>query len=50
MATRYKDKDSGGVVVSVNGAWVSYLHTVIAYSELVFSVQLAFSIHRCHQS
>jgi hypothetical protein len=32
MAARYKDKE-GGVVVSVNGAWVSYLHTVIAYSE-----------------
>lgn len=32
MASRYKDKESGGVVLSFNGQWVSWSHTVVAYS------------------
>lgn len=31
MGSRYKDKD-GGVVLSFNGTWVSWSHTVVAYS------------------
>lgn len=31
MAPRYKDKD-GGVVLAFNGQWVSWSHTVVAYS------------------
>lgn len=30
MASRYKDKD-GGVVMSFNGTWVSWSHTIVAY-------------------
>lgn len=32
MASKYKDKD-GGVLISFSGVWVSYLHTVVAYSK-----------------
>lgn len=32
MASRYKDKDAG-VLLSFNGAWVSWLHTGAAYGE-----------------
>jgi hypothetical protein len=32
MASKYKDKDAG-VVASFNGSWVSWAHTVAAYSE-----------------
>lgn len=32
MASKYKDKD-GGVLLSFNGAWVSWLHTIVAYSK-----------------
>lgn len=31
MAPKYKDKD-GGVVLAFNGQWVSWSHTVVAYS------------------
>lgn len=31
MASKYKDKD-GGVLLTFNGVWVSWLHTVVAYS------------------
>jgi hypothetical protein len=31
MASRYKDKDAGGVVLSFNGQWVSWAHPVLAY-------------------
>lgn len=29
---KYKDKDSG-VLLTFNGQWVSWLHTIIAYSK-----------------
>lgn len=29
--SQYKDKD-GGVLLSFSGVWISYLHTVAAYS------------------
>lgn len=32
MAPGYKDKDTGGVVMSFSGSWVSWSHTVVAYS------------------
>lgn len=31
MSSRYKDKDSG-VVLTFNGQWVSWSHTIVAYS------------------
>lgn len=31
-ASKYKDKD-GGVLLSFNGVWVSWLHTIVAYSK-----------------
>lgn len=31
-ASRYKDKD-GGVLLSFSGVWVSWLHTIVAYSK-----------------
>lgn len=36
MASRYKDKDVGTVLLSFGGQWVSWAHTTVAYSE--FSV------------
>lgn len=32
MASKYKGKDAG-VVASFNGSWVSWAHTVAAYSR-----------------
>jgi len=34
MASRYKDKDTGSVVFSFNGKWISWAHTTAAYSKL----------------
>jgi hypothetical protein len=34
MASRYKDKDTGTVLLSFGGHWVSWAHTTVAYSEL----------------
>jgi len=34
MASKYKDKDPG-VLLSINGQWVSWLHTTTAYGELL---------------
>jgi hypothetical protein len=31
MASKYKDKDSG-IVLSFNAQWVSWAHTIVAYS------------------
>ena len=30
-SSKYKDKD-GGVVLTFNGSWVSWAHTIVAYS------------------
>jgi hypothetical protein len=30
MASKYKDKDAG-VVLSFNGKWISWAHTIVAY-------------------
>lgn len=32
MVSKYKDKDAG-VVVSFNGQWVSWAHTIVAYGR-----------------
>lgn len=32
-ASKYKDKDSG-VLLSFSGVWVSWLHTIAAYSMI----------------
>lgn len=34
MASKYKDKDAG-VVVSFNGKWISWSHTVVAYGQSI---------------
>ncbi|KAI3395657.1 hypothetical protein diail_1023 [Diaporthe ilicicola] len=43
-ASRYKDKD-GGVLFSFNGVWVSWLHTILAYSAFVSALVVGISLH-----
>lgn len=33
MSSKYKDKETGGVVLSFSAAWISWAHTIVAYSE-----------------
>lgn len=35
-SSRYKDKDAG-VVLSFNGQWISWTHTVVAYGMSIFT-------------
>lgn len=42
MAPKYKDKD-GGVVLTFNGQWVSWSHTVVAYSMFGFASGIPFA-------
>lgn len=44
MAPSYKDKD-GGVVLTFNGQWVSWSHTIVAYS--MFVVRMNCSAAHC---
>ncbi|KAJ9144642.1 Protein CWH43 [Pleurostoma richardsiae] len=45
MVSRYKDKDAGGVVLSFNGQWVSWAHTVLAYAAFVSAFVVGVSLH-----
>lgn len=44
-ASTYKDKD-GGVLLSFSGVWVSWAHTVVAYSMLQPSAVLWLVLRR----
>lgn len=35
MSSKYKDKDAG-VLLSFNGQWVSWAHTIVAYGMLSY--------------
>ncbi|KAL1863097.1 Protein cwh43 [Diaporthe australafricana] len=43
-ASRYKDKDSG-VLFSFSGVWVSWLHTILAYSAFASALVIGISLH-----
>ncbi|KAH8890504.1 hypothetical protein GQ53DRAFT_177821 [Thozetella sp. PMI_491] len=44
MASRYKDKDTG-VLLSFNGQWVSWTHTVVAYTAFLSALVVGLSLH-----
>ncbi|OAA56063.1 calcofluor white hypersensitive protein [Cordyceps fumosorosea ARSEF 2679] len=44
MAPKYKDKD-GGVVLTFNGQWVSWSHTVVAYTAFISALIVGVSLH-----
>lgn len=44
MASKYKDKDAG-VVLSFNGQWVSWTHTVAAYAAFLSALVIGVALH-----
>ncbi|CAN8105366.1 unnamed protein product [Discula destructiva] len=42
--SKYKDKD-GGVLLSFNGVWVSWLHTITAYTAFISALIVGTSLH-----
>ncbi|KAK0384488.1 hypothetical protein NLU13_8574 [Sarocladium strictum] len=44
MASKYKDKD-GGIVLSFNAQWVSWAHTIIAYTAFLSALVVGISLH-----
>ncbi|PHH75926.1 hypothetical protein CDD82_4217 [Ophiocordyceps australis] len=44
MASKFKDKD-GGVVVSFNGVWVSWTHTVVACAAFLSALIIGVALH-----
>ncbi|PNY28872.1 Protein cwh43 [Tolypocladium capitatum] len=44
MAPKYKDKD-GGVVLSFGGQWVSWTHTVVAYTAFLSALFVGVALH-----
>ncbi|KAJ4163721.1 hypothetical protein LMH87_005430 [Akanthomyces muscarius] len=44
MAPKYKDKD-GGVVLAFNGQWVSWSHTVVAYTAFISALIIGVALH-----
>ncbi|KAM3489789.1 hypothetical protein MY3957_006907 [Beauveria namnaoensis] len=44
MTLKYKDKD-GGVVLAFNGQWVSWSHTVVAYTAFISALIIGVSLH-----
>lgn len=40
----YKDKD-GGVLFSFSGVWISWLHTILAYSAFLSALVVGISLH-----
>ncbi|KAK3489877.1 Frag1/DRAM/Sfk1 family-domain-containing protein [Neurospora crassa] len=43
-SSRYKDKDAG-VVLSFNGQWISWTHTVVAYSAFLSALIIGCALH-----
>ncbi|KAK3938980.1 protein CWH43 [Diplogelasinospora grovesii] len=44
MASKYKDKDAG-VVLSFNGKWVSWAHTIVAYAAFLSAFIIGVALH-----
>ncbi|KAI1131460.1 Frag1/DRAM/Sfk1 family protein [Nemania abortiva] len=42
---RYKDKDSGVALVSFNAKWVSWAHTIVAYTAFLSALVVGMSLH-----
>ena len=42
MATRYRDGDT---VFSFNGKWISWAHTVVAYTAFLGALIVGISLH-----
>ncbi|KAK0703013.1 Frag1/DRAM/Sfk1 family-domain-containing protein [Lasiosphaeria miniovina] len=45
MASRYKDKETGTVVLSFGGQWVSWTHTAVAYAAFLSALIVGVSLH-----
>ncbi|KAK3377124.1 Frag1/DRAM/Sfk1 family-domain-containing protein [Lasiosphaeria ovina] len=45
MASRYKDKETGTVLLSFGGQWVSWTHTAVAYAAFLSALIVGVSLH-----
>ncbi|KAH6668122.1 calcofluor white hypersensitive protein [Plectosphaerella plurivora] len=45
MTSRYKDKDTGTVLASFGGQWISWAHTTAAYSAFISAFIVGVSLH-----
>ncbi|KAK3385979.1 Frag1/DRAM/Sfk1 family-domain-containing protein [Podospora didyma] len=44
-STRYKDKETGTVVLSFSGKWVSWTHTAVAYAAFLSALAVGCALH-----
>ncbi|KAI1493854.1 Frag1/DRAM/Sfk1 family protein [Biscogniauxia mediterranea] len=45
VMSRYKDKDSGAPLVSFNAKWVSWAHTIVAYTAFLSALAVGIHLH-----
>ncbi|KAI1378111.1 Frag1/DRAM/Sfk1 family-domain-containing protein [Hypoxylon crocopeplum] len=44
MSTKYKDKDNG-TVVTINAKWISWTHTIVAYTAFLSALSVGMYLH-----
>merc|ERR1712000_386279 len=45
MSSKYKDKETGGVVLSFSAAWISWAHTIVAYTAFISALIVGIALH-----
>ncbi|KAI1646873.1 Frag1/DRAM/Sfk1 family-domain-containing protein [Daldinia loculata] len=45
MSSKYKDKDTGTTVATLNAKWVSWVHTVVAYAAFLSALSVGMYLH-----
>ncbi|KAI8966291.1 Frag1/DRAM/Sfk1 family-domain-containing protein [Daldinia sp. FL1419] len=45
MSSKYKDKDTGTTVITLNAKWVSWVHTVVAYAAFLSALSVGMYLH-----